>query len=134
MSRLLTGVVTRDKSDKTIVVSVASRKTHPLYKKRYSSSAKFMAHDEKNEAKTGDLVVIRESRPLSARKRFVLEQIVEKAEVGFQEADALAGVPEPEVKTKPTTAEMPKSAEKTVVKDKVKIEAKPKAPEKKAAK
>ena len=93
MARQLTGRVTSDKSDKTIVISVASRKTHPIYKKQYTRNAKFMAHDEANEAKAGDLVVIRETRPLSARKRFILDRIVQKAHVGFQETDATADVP-----------------------------------------
>lgn len=94
MARLLTGRVTSDKTNKTIVISVASRKTHPIYKKQYTRNTKFMAHDEANEAKAGDLVIIRETRPLSARKRFTLDKIVEKANVGFKETDATADVPE----------------------------------------
>jgi small subunit ribosomal protein S17 len=78
MAKTLTGVVSSDKGDKTIVVTVTARKTHPIYKKQYTFSKKFMAHDEKNEAKIGDKVVIAETRPLSARKRFTLERIVEK--------------------------------------------------------
>lgn len=93
MARQLTGRVTSDKTDKTIVISVASRKTHPIYKKQYTRNTKFMAHDEANKAKVGDMVVIRESRPLSARKRFTLERIVEKAHVTFVETDATADVP-----------------------------------------
>lgn len=81
MAKTLTGVVSSDKSDKTIVVTVATRKTHPIYKKQYTSSKKFMAHDEKNEAHIGDKVVIAETRPLSARKRFVLDHIVRPAGV-----------------------------------------------------
>lgn len=93
MSRLLTGRVVSNKNDKTIVISVASRKTHPIYKKQYTRNTKFMAHDEANEAKVGDLVVIRETRPLSARKHLTLDRIVEKAYVGFEEGDATADVP-----------------------------------------
>ncbi len=93
MARTLTGRVSSDKNNKTIVISVATRKTHPIYKKQYTVNTKFMAHDEKNEAKVGDLVIIRETRPLSARKRFGLEKIVEKAHVGFEETDATADVP-----------------------------------------
>lgn len=78
MTKTLTGVVSSDKGDKTIVVTVTSRKTHPIYRKQYTFSKKFMAHDEKNEARVGDKVVIAETRPLSARKRFILEKIVEK--------------------------------------------------------
>ncbi len=94
MARQLTGRVTSDKNDKTIVISVATRKTHPIYKKQYTRNTKFMAHDEKNEAKIGDLVIIRETRPLSARKRFTLDKIVEKAHIAFVETDATADVPQ----------------------------------------
>jgi small subunit ribosomal protein S17 len=78
MAKTLTGTVSSDKADKTIVVTVHTRKTHPLYRKQYSVSKKFMAHDEKNEARVGDKVEIAETRPLSARKRFVLSRIIEK--------------------------------------------------------
>lgn len=100
MSRQLTGRVTSDKPDKTIVISVASRKTHPIYKKQYTRNTKFMAHDEKNEAKKGDLVIIRETRPLSARKRFTLDSIVNRAHIAFVEDDATADVPSEEPKAK----------------------------------
>lgn len=93
MARTIQGVVSSDKADKTIVVTVARRKTHPVYKKQYSRSTKFMAHDEANEAKTGDTVIIRENKPLSRRKRFVLDKIVERAHAGFIEMDATADVP-----------------------------------------
>ncbi len=92
MAKQLTGRVTSTKAAKTIVVSVASRKTHPIYKKQYTTNAKFMAHDEKNEAGEGDVVVISETRPLSARKRFKLQRIISKAGAGFQEADATKDV------------------------------------------
>lgn len=75
------GTVVSDKMDKTITVIVETRKTHPLYGKRVKYSKKFKAHDEKNEAKMGDKVVIMETRPLSATKRFRLVEIVEKAVV-----------------------------------------------------
>lgn len=78
MAKTLTGIVSSDKPDKSIVVTVVTHKTHPIYKKRYISSKKFMAHDEKNEAKTGDKVTISETRPISAKKRFTLEKIVER--------------------------------------------------------
>lgn len=76
MAKSLVGVVSSDKGDKTIVVTVSVRKTHPLYKKQYTSSKKFMVHDPKNEAHVGDKVIIEETRPLSARKRFILKKIV----------------------------------------------------------
>lgn len=96
MARVITGRVTSDKGDKTIVITVAIRKTHPIYKKQYTVNDKFMAHDEKNEAKSGDLVSIIESRPISARKRFRLNKIIERGGVRFEEADATADVPEEE--------------------------------------
>lgn len=75
------GTVVSDAMDKTITVKVETKKTHPLYKKRVEYSKKFKAHDEKNEAKVGDVVMIMETRPLSATKRFRLVRIVEKARV-----------------------------------------------------
>ena len=61
-----------DKMDKTITVRIRYKKTHPLYGKRVKYSKKFKAHDENNEARIGDRVVIMETRPLSATKRFRL--------------------------------------------------------------
>jgi len=78
MAKTLVGVVSSDKTDKTIVVTVSTRKTHPLYRKQYTVTTKFMAHDEKNEAQTGDKVAIVETRPISARKRYTLDRIIEK--------------------------------------------------------
>ncbi|KRO26729.1 hypothetical protein DY78_GL000697 [Lactiplantibacillus fabifermentans DSM 21115] len=65
--------------DKTIVVIVETYKNHPVYGKRVRYSKKFKAHDENNEAKTGDIVKIMETRPLSATKRFRLIEVVQKA-------------------------------------------------------
>lgn len=70
--RTKTGIVTSTKMQKTIVVSVESYKTHPKYKKRYKSTAKFYAHDENSLAKLGDTVTVSETRPLSALKRWIL--------------------------------------------------------------
>lgn len=78
-ARELVGKVVSDKNDKTITVLVETYKTDSLYKKRVKSSKKFTAHDEKNEAKVGDVVRIAETRPLSRTKRFRLVEIVEKA-------------------------------------------------------
>jgi small subunit ribosomal protein S17 len=73
-----------------------------LYRKQYTVTTKFIAHDEKNEAKVGDRVTIIESRPLSARKHFRLSKILAKAGAGFEEADATADIPpEPEPETPP---------------------------------
>ncbi|CDQ41412.1 MULTISPECIES: 30S ribosomal protein S17 [Virgibacillus] len=77
--KLYTGRVVSDKSDKTITVLVETYKFHKLYGKRVKYSKKFKAHDENNQAKTGDIVSIMETRPLSATKRFRLVEIVEEA-------------------------------------------------------
>lgn len=77
--RILQGKVSSAKTDKTIVVSVVSQVAHPLYRKYYKKTKKFMAHDELNTAKEGDTVKIKESRPLSARKRWTLLEVVERA-------------------------------------------------------
>ncbi|MBY0095416.1 30S ribosomal protein S17 [Mesobacillus maritimus] len=77
--KVYTGRVVSDKMDKTITVLIETYKTHPLYGKRVKYSKKFKAHDEQNLAKTGDVVRIMETRPLSATKRFRLVEVVEKA-------------------------------------------------------
>lgn len=79
MAKTLTGIVTSDVADKTITVTVTSRETHPIYGKQYTVSRKYAAHDENNEAKNGDKVVITPARPVSKRKSFKLESIVEKS-------------------------------------------------------
>jgi len=97
MAKSITGVVSSDKADKTIVVTVRERKTHPLYRKQYTVSKKFIAHDENNEAKIGDKVVIVETRPISKRKSHKLMQVVEKAGVTHVEkAPEVPGVTEKE--------------------------------------
>ena len=73
------GVVVSDANDKTIVVQIKERKPHPVYGKMITSTKKFHAHDEKNEAGIGDTVRIMETRPLSKLKRWRLVEIVEKA-------------------------------------------------------
>lgn len=78
MAKTIIGTVSSDKTDKTIVVTVRTRKMHPLYRKQYTVSSKYMAHDEQNEAQVGDKVAIVETRPLSARKRHILDRIIEK--------------------------------------------------------
>ena len=74
------GRVVSDKMDKTIVVKVERRFAHPRYKKVVRSFNKFYAHDEKNEAKAGDTVLIEETRPLSKLKRWRLTKVVERGE------------------------------------------------------
>lgn len=75
MAKKVTGIVTSSVQDKTIVVTVTARQTHPVYGKQYTVSRKFTAHDEKNEAKKGDLVEIVECRPYSKRKTWKLDHI-----------------------------------------------------------
>jgi small subunit ribosomal protein S17 len=77
--RILQGKVYSDKPDKTIIVSIERQVKHPLYKKYYKRTKRVMAHDELNECKTGDTVKVRESRPLSSRKRWELIEVVERA-------------------------------------------------------
>lgn len=81
MARTIVGTVVSDKADKTIVLSVTVRKTHPIYKKQYSRTTRYIAHDENNEAKIGDRVEVVETRPISARKRLKLVKVVEKARI-----------------------------------------------------
>jgi small subunit ribosomal protein S17 len=80
--RTLHGVVVSDKQDKTIIVKVERRYTHPMLKKTVRSSKKYYAHDEKNEFSVGDLVWIEERRPLSKLKRWEVIQGEKKKKVG----------------------------------------------------
>src|ERR1700733_15387105 len=73
------GNVVSTKMQKTIVVEVEMRKAHPKYKRIVKSSKKFYAHDEQNSARVGDVVRIRETRPLSKLKRWALEEIVRRS-------------------------------------------------------
>jgi len=73
------GLVTSDKMEKSITVSIEKRVKHPIYKKYFKKTTKFMAHDEKNECGIGDTVKIMETKPLSKNKRWRLVEIVEKA-------------------------------------------------------
>jgi len=84
------GVITSNKMQKTVVVTVMRQINHPLYKRVVRRSKNFMAHDEKNECRVGDTVRIEETRPLSSRKRWRVVQIIAKATL-------VAPVPEVEV-------------------------------------
>ncbi len=75
----LTGKVVSDSCDKTITVLVETYKRHPLYNKRVKYSKKYAAHDENNEAKVGDTVRIRMTKPISKSKKYELVEILEKA-------------------------------------------------------
>ena len=77
--RLMEGVVTSTKMSKTVAVLVERRVKHPVYKKYIKRSTKLLAHDEKNECGIGDLVEIKEVKPMSKRKNFMVTRIVKKA-------------------------------------------------------
>ena len=77
--RRLVGTVTSDAMDKTVVVSVERRYRHSLYEKVVRSIKKYMAHDENNDCRIGDKVQIVETRPFSRRKRWAVEEILERA-------------------------------------------------------
>lgn len=79
MRRTLSGVVVSDKMDKTVVVKVDRAIKHPMYFKTIKKSAKYKAHDEGNACRTGDKVVIEESRPLSRDKRWKVKEVIGKA-------------------------------------------------------
>lgn len=79
MAHSLVGIVTSDKRDKTITVATLSRETHPLYRKQYTKTRKYTAHDEKNEAKVGDRVEIAQVAPISKTKSYALVKILEKS-------------------------------------------------------
>ncbi len=74
----LIGIVTSDKMDKTVVVTVERRYRHPLYEKVVRAAKKYMAHDEENNCQIGDKVRIVECRPYSRRKRWAVEEILER--------------------------------------------------------
>jgi small subunit ribosomal protein S17 len=87
------GQVVSTKMQKTIVVEVEMRKAHAKYKRIVRSTRKFYAHDEQNTARLGDVVRIRETRPLSKLKRWNLEEIVRLSALAqVQEAEAAAGI------------------------------------------
>ena len=75
----ITGVVVSDKMEKTVTVSVERQTRHALYGKAQRRTSKFLAHNENNDVKVGDRVAIVEARPMSARKRWVVTRVVEKA-------------------------------------------------------
>jgi len=90
MAKTLTGIVTSSVANKTITVTVTSRETHPIYGKQYTVSRKYAAHDENNDAKNGDKVVIVETRPVSKRKAFKLDTILEKSRGSVELRDEVA--------------------------------------------
>ncbi len=74
-----TGIVTSNKMDKTVTVSIERKVKHPIYGKFVKSTKKFKAHDEKNDANMGDIVKITETRPMSKTKRWRVVEVVERA-------------------------------------------------------
>jgi small subunit ribosomal protein S17 len=78
-AREVVGVVVSHKMQKSVVVAVERQVRHEVYGKSQRLTSKFMAHDEKNDAKVGDKVALVESRPLSRRKRWVVTRVVERA-------------------------------------------------------
>ena len=92
MAKTLTGVVTSDVADKTITVTVTSRETHPIYKKQYTVSRKYAAHDENNDAHKGDTVRIVETRPVSKRKAFKRDEIVKRSVGSIEVKDEVTEV------------------------------------------
>ncbi len=87
------GQVVSTKMQKTIVVEVEMRKAHPKYKRIVKTNRKFYAHDEQNTARVGDVVRIRETRPLSKLKRWNLEEVVRRSALAqVQEAEKAAGI------------------------------------------
>jgi len=79
LRKVKTGTVVSDKMDKTVVVSVERLIKHPLYGKYIKRRVKFMTHDEKNDCKVGDKVLIEESRPISKNKVWKVKRVLEKA-------------------------------------------------------
>ena len=90
------GRVTSDQADKTIIVEVEFSRRHPIYGKPVRKRRKVMAHDPDNSGRTGDMVAIVESRPISRRKRWRLVDVLERSELTLDEREA-AFVVEPEV-------------------------------------
>ena len=131
----LQGVVVSDKMNKTIVVEVETHKRHPKYAKRIKYSNKYYAHDEKNEAKVGDIVTIMGCRPLSATKRFRLVSIDKVHQESIKEVLEQEKLMEEQVETKieEVKVEEPKVEAAPVVEE-PKVEEKPAEEKKPAAK
>lgn len=75
MKRNLKGIVTSEKMEKTVVVSVNTKKTHPIYRKRYTETKKFLAHNEIG-VHEGDSVIIEETRPISKNKKWIVKEVI----------------------------------------------------------
>lgn len=91
MAKNLQGIVSSAGRDKTITVSIASRETHPLYRKQYTKTRKYTAHDEKNQAGVGDKVEIAACRPISKTKSYELIKIIEKSHGSIELKEEVLG-------------------------------------------
>ncbi len=103
-ARILQGVVVSDKMDKTVVVNVARRKQHALYRKVINRSKRFKAHDAGNECNVGDTVRILETRPMSKGKRWRVIEILERGDVAEVSPEDIGRSIEEEVQASPTAA------------------------------
>lgn len=99
MAQRIIGTVSSDKRDKTITVTVASRETHPLYRKQYTKTRKYTAHDEKNEAGLGDRVEIEACRPFAKTVTYKLVKVLEKSK-GRVELNVDVDLPEKDIPAK----------------------------------
>lgn len=88
------GVVVSDKMDKTVVVAIENRSPHPKYKKIVVNTKRYKVHDEDNQCKTGDRVRIRETRPLSKTKRWVIAEIINLQRTHNLDAQVAQAAPE----------------------------------------
>ena len=111
MAKTLIGIVSSDKRDKTITVSIASRETHPLYRKQYTKTRKYTAHDEKNQAKVGDKVEIVACRPFSKTVSYNLVKVLEKSHGTIALKDDVTEVEMPEKVGADETEEASEGAE-----------------------
>jgi small subunit ribosomal protein S17 len=105
MARKLVGTVASDVQNKTIVVAVARRVTHPIYGKQYTVTKRFAAHDESNEAHVGDKVEIVETRPISRNKAWALSRILETGHAATELKDETEAVTKPTAKVEKTEVE-----------------------------
>lgn len=104
------GKVVSDKMDKTVVVIVGWRRPHRVYKKPVRRETRFMAHDPQNACKLGDVVRIRECRPLSKLKRWRVEEILQREEIADIQPEEIIVADEPQASDEPQTIDEPTAA------------------------
>ena len=104
------GKVVSDKMDKTVVVVVGWRRPHRVYKKPVRRETRFMAHDPQNACKLGDVVRIRECRPLSKLKRWRVEEILQREEIADIQPEEIIVADEPQASAEPQTLDEPTAA------------------------